>query len=91
VRLAQLSAYAFWLLLVLAVIGAAAPLTRRAPWALWMCPLLVYLTTVGLEGTTRYRSPADPFLILPAAIGVLALVDRARAWRHDRVALGVPA
>jgi 4-amino-4-deoxy-L-arabinose transferase-like glycosyltransferase len=90
-RLAQLSAYGFWLLLVLAVIGAAVPLTRRAPWALWMCPLLVYLTTVGLEGTTRYRSPADPFLILPAAIGVLALVDRARAWRHDRVALGVPA
>ncbi len=86
--LAVLSAYAFWPLLALAGLGGLALLGRfglsargRAPWALWACPLLIYLTAAVFEGTTRYRAPADPFLIMLAALGALALVERAGVAR----------
>jgi 4-amino-4-deoxy-L-arabinose transferase-like glycosyltransferase len=82
--LAALAAYAFWPLLALAVLGFfGVRAARRAPWALWTCPFLVYLTAAVFEGTTRYRSPADPFLIMLAALGALAVSDRfaGPAWR----------
>ncbi len=81
--LAGLSAYAFWPLLALAMLGFGARAARRVPWALWACPLLVYLVAALLEGTTRYRSPADPFLIMLAALGAVAVNDRllAPVWR----------
>jgi 4-amino-4-deoxy-L-arabinose transferase-like glycosyltransferase len=75
-RLAQLSAYATWVLLALALAGAFATAARTAPRALWLWPLIAFVTAVVLEGTIRYRSPADPFLVLLAA---LALTDR--RWR----------
>jgi hypothetical protein len=52
---------------------------RRAPPALWGCPLVIFLSTVFLEGSTRYRSPADPFIVVLAALGVLGAPRAAAA------------
>jgi len=81
-RLTVLSVYAFWLVLVLALIGAATPAARRAPGAVWGCALALYLATVLLDGGTRYRAPCDPFLVMLAA---LALLDAPR--RLERIGL----
>jgi 4-amino-4-deoxy-L-arabinose transferase-like glycosyltransferase len=72
--LATASVYAFWALGLLALGGALTAAARRAPLALWACPLVVFLSTVFLEGSTRYRSPADPFIVVLGALGVLGAV-----------------
>ncbi len=73
VWLAVASVYAFWALLALTLLGAFRGAARRAPLALWGCPLVIVLTTVPLLGLTRYRSPIDPFLVPLAATALLAL------------------
>jgi 4-amino-4-deoxy-L-arabinose transferase-like glycosyltransferase len=87
VRLAQYSVYAFWLVLALALVGAVTPVARRAPSAFWWCPAAILLSTVFFEGLTRYRSPADPFFLMLAA---LALMEAARRLRR-RAAARAPA
>lgn len=94
VWLAVLSVYAFWLLLALAAAGALLRATREAPLALWGCPLLIVASAAALLGLTRYRSPADPFLIMPAALAVLAgwdLVRTARPGSRRREPVPVPS
>ncbi len=84
--LAKYSVYAFWVLLAVAAGGALTQRARRTAPALWACPAVLLLSTVLLEGGTRYRSPADPFLVMLAALAVVALgrrrsagVDRSRS------------
>lgn len=79
--LAGLSVYAFWVLLPLAAIGAFTRAGRRAPLALWACPLLLLVTVVLLLGLTRYRLPADPFLVLLAALGLRSVWERRGGWQ----------
>jgi hypothetical protein len=81
--LATLSVYVFWVVLALAIAGAFTIAARRAPRALWVFPALIVLSTMFLEGDTRYRSPADPFFVLLVA---LALVSFARRLRPRAVA-----
>ncbi len=69
--LAILSVYAFWALALLCIAGLLTGASRAAPLALWGCPLAIYLTTAPLLGLTRYRSPADPFLIMLAAAALM--------------------
>jgi 4-amino-4-deoxy-L-arabinose transferase-like glycosyltransferase len=85
-RLAQYSVYAFWVVLALALAGALTRAARGAPAAFWWCPALILLSTVFFEGLTRYRSPADPFFLMLAA---LAIVAAARRLRHAEKA-GAP-
>lgn len=77
--LATASVYAFWALGLLALGGAFTAAARRAPLALWGCPLVIFVSTVFLEGSTRYRSPADPFVVVVAALGVLGVPRAAEA------------
>jgi 4-amino-4-deoxy-L-arabinose transferase-like glycosyltransferase len=83
-QLAVISSYTFWLLLAIAAAGVLSTAGRRriraAPAAFWWCPLALILVTMPLMESTRYRSPADPFLVLMAA---LALVE-AGAWLRTR-------
>jgi 4-amino-4-deoxy-L-arabinose transferase-like glycosyltransferase len=74
--LAVASVYTFWLLALLAIAGAFTAAARRTPLALWGCPLVILLTVIWFEGSTRYRSPADPFFVLLAAVGALWLWGR---------------
>ncbi|HEX2015252.1 MAG TPA: hypothetical protein VGN69_01055, partial [Solirubrobacteraceae bacterium] len=76
--LAVISVYSFWLLAALALIGGLTRLARRAPAALWACPTMVLLSSVLIMGDTRYRAPADPFVVMLAALGVAA------GWRRLR-------
>jgi hypothetical protein len=96
--LAGLSAYAFWVLLVVVAAGAASRAVRRAVrrvsvW-IWLCPVLLVLVSLPLEESTRYRSPADPFLLFIAGLalaqaGALVRTRRAAARRlPERVVAG---
>jgi 4-amino-4-deoxy-L-arabinose transferase-like glycosyltransferase len=87
VRLAQYSVYTFWVVLALAIVGALTRAARRPPAAFWWCPALMLASTVFFEGLTRYRSPADPFFVMLAA---LALVAGARRLRRPAVPAAPP-
>ncbi len=70
------SVYASWVLLARVLIGLTARAWRGAPAALWAAPLLFLLTAIPLIGDTRYRRPADPFLMMLSAGGLVALARR---------------
>jgi 4-amino-4-deoxy-L-arabinose transferase-like glycosyltransferase len=76
--LSELSVYAFWLLLPFMVVGAFTVGARAAPVAFWLCPVVILLSSVLLIGATRYRSPADPFLLMLGCLGLLSLLERRR-------------
>jgi 4-amino-4-deoxy-L-arabinose transferase-like glycosyltransferase len=76
--LSTASVYYFWVLGMLALAGAATAGARRVPWAFWLCPLALLLATVFVIGATRYRSPADPFIVMLAALGVTAVARTCR-------------
>jgi hypothetical protein len=80
-----LAALSAWVFYVAAIIGLAAlawrparHAARRAPAALWACPILMFLSCVPFAGSTRYRSPADPFLLLLVAVLLGAVIERRR-------------
>lgn len=76
--LTTVSIYAFWLLALLATAGAFTAAARRAPAGLWGCLAMLVLSVVLIAGATRYRAPADPFLVMLAAVGLLACWGRVR-------------
>jgi hypothetical protein len=83
---AELSGYAFWVLLALAAAGAATRAARRPPAAFWWCPVALALPPIFFLGATRYRSPADPFLVMLAALGLLAAARYLQALRRTAAA-----
>jgi 4-amino-4-deoxy-L-arabinose transferase-like glycosyltransferase len=98
---ARVGVIGFWLVLVLAAVGAFTAAARRAPRWLWITPLLLYLSVVFVNAETpRFRAPIDPFLIMLAGCALATAFARARARlvaRSDRGApvgrdeLGAPA
>jgi 4-amino-4-deoxy-L-arabinose transferase-like glycosyltransferase len=50
----------------------------RGPLFFWLLPALIVLMTAFLNGLPRDRLPADPFLLILAAIGAAVLWDRVR-------------
>jgi 4-amino-4-deoxy-L-arabinose transferase-like glycosyltransferase len=81
-RWADRGIYCFWLFAVLAVAGAFTRAARRAPWYVWAFPALMYLSVVFLViETPRYRTPLDPFIVLLAALAVVAAGRRVVARR----------
>jgi 4-amino-4-deoxy-L-arabinose transferase-like glycosyltransferase len=72
-RWADAGVYCFWLFAVLALAGAFTGLARRAPWYVWAFPALMYLSVVFLViETPRYRTPLDPFVVILAALALVA-------------------
>ncbi len=66
---ALLGAHLFHVLLALALIGALVPAARRAPRALWLAPLLIYLSAaIVTSETPRFRAGLEPFFVLLAAL-----------------------
>ncbi|MEA2404419.1 MAG: hypothetical protein QOE08_1066, partial [Thermoleophilaceae bacterium] len=70
--------FGFYVLALMAIAGAATGLARRAPWYLWLVPVLLATVLLG-QGMIRYRDPIDPFLVLLAACGVASLAVRGHA------------
>jgi 4-amino-4-deoxy-L-arabinose transferase-like glycosyltransferase len=95
-NLATLSVYAFWLLGLVAIGGvlalragarraaSGARAARRAPIAFWVCPVVILIPSLLLLGNTRYRSPADPFIVMLAAVAVTAAWERIAARRRSQ-------
>jgi 4-amino-4-deoxy-L-arabinose transferase-like glycosyltransferase len=79
--LAVASVYAFWVLGLLALLGLATAAARRVPWALWGVPAAIALSALPFIATTRLRAPADPFLVMLAA---LALARASRTLNPER-------
>jgi 4-amino-4-deoxy-L-arabinose transferase-like glycosyltransferase len=52
------------------------PRIPHGPLYLWLVPVLVIAAATPLLGLPRYRLPADPFLLILAAIGAVWLWDR---------------
>lgn len=85
--LAVVSVYAFWLLGLVAIAAlvwrpawqAVRETARKAPAAFWACPILMFLSCVPFAGSTRYRSPADPFLLIFVAVVSGVVIERRRA------------
>jgi 4-amino-4-deoxy-L-arabinose transferase-like glycosyltransferase len=65
--------YCFWVFAVLAVAGAFTAAARRTPWFVWAFPALMYLSVVFIViETPRYRTPLDPFIVVLAALALVA-------------------
>jgi 4-amino-4-deoxy-L-arabinose transferase-like glycosyltransferase len=58
-----------------------APTVPRGPWFLWAVPILLLAAAAPVNGLPRYRLPADPFLLILAAVGVAFAWDRVAALR----------
>jgi 4-amino-4-deoxy-L-arabinose transferase-like glycosyltransferase len=87
-RLWTLTTVSAQLIAAIALLGIITRVTglirfRLGPWWLWAIPVLQIAATVPTDGTPRYRAPADPFLILFAAVTIVAILrwgrSRARA------------
>ena len=78
----------FYIVALLALVGAFVPATRRAPRALWVIPALQFLTTVLVNAETpRFRTPLEPFILLLAALSLHHLAGlAARHIPHRRPA-----
>ncbi len=75
--------------------GAGAPGRGRmasvtaGPTFLWLVPIALILVALPAAGLPRYRVPADPFLLILAAIGVARILDRFSG--HRRLATAAAA
>jgi 4-amino-4-deoxy-L-arabinose transferase-like glycosyltransferase len=53
-----------------AIAGAFTKRARRVPLAVWSAPILFVLVTIPTLGTSRYRAPIEPFIVLLAALAM---------------------
>jgi 4-amino-4-deoxy-L-arabinose transferase-like glycosyltransferase len=84
VWLVDLSIYAYWVVGLLALAGVLIPTLRRGPAAFWGVPVTIVLSFIFVEGSIRFRSPADPFVVMLAAATVTWITGpRSRTARRD--------
>jgi 4-amino-4-deoxy-L-arabinose transferase-like glycosyltransferase len=75
----------FWIVCVLALLGAFSRTVRAAPKWVWAVPLLLALSVVLVNvETPRFRAPVDPFLILLAVAGLASAATRITTRLRDR-------
>ena len=75
---ARIGVIAFWALGLLALAGALTRPVRAGPKWVWAVPVLFALSVVFVNvETPRFREPIDPFLLLAAGCGVVAVARRA--------------
>ncbi len=73
-NVADLSVYSFWVVALLAIAGLFTKAVRSVPRSLWLVPLFIWLSEAAITtGTPRFRAALDPWFILLAANGLLAL------------------
>jgi 4-amino-4-deoxy-L-arabinose transferase-like glycosyltransferase len=70
----------FWLCALLAIAGALTRRARRIPFHVAAVPVLLWLSVVVLAfETPRYRTGIDPFVVLLAAVALVAAWDVVRS------------
>jgi len=77
----DLAIYGFLVLAPLAVLGALTAGARRVPPWVWLMPALLLLSILFVSGAQRYRTTADPFVILLAALALCSVAERLGARR----------
>lgn len=82
VRFSKIANIGFWIVALLAAVGVVTRRFRAIPAAIWVFPVLVYLTLAFTVGIEQYRAPLDPFFILLASMTILYGYDR---WFGTRV------
>jgi hypothetical protein len=76
-RLAQAGTLMYYVLALLAIVGAVALHRRRGPWWVLVAPVvLVAVTTLISYGFTRFRVAAEPGIVVLAAVGLGAAWTR---------------
>ncbi|HEY3020952.1 MAG TPA: glycosyltransferase family 39 protein [Solirubrobacteraceae bacterium] len=82
-RAEQAGVAMYYALLVLGAIGVVVLRRRGGPWPLLVAPFaLVAFVSLTAYGFTRFRVAAEPGLVVLAAVGLAASVERARAARQ---------
>ena len=74
--LTKVAFWAFFAFGLLALLGALRPQARRAPFFLWLVPGIMLVPAVFVDGISRYRAPADVFIVMLAALALVALRPR---------------
>lgn len=80
-RLSDASVFGFWILGALGLLSLATGVWRKVPLFVWAVPLVLLAPAIPIAGNTRYRIPADPYLVLLVA-GALAAVLLSRSARE---------
>ena len=79
----------WWLLAIAAIVGwrrlGTTDASARARWWLFVPLGAALLTTVLFYGAHRFRAPAEPVIVVLAAVGIIALLDRRRRDVPDRI------
>lgn len=75
-RVAEIWLGSYAVAMILAVAGACTRLARRAPLGLWIVVPAVVAATVPTLGTSRYRSPIEPVIVLLACLAITTWLDR---------------
>jgi 4-amino-4-deoxy-L-arabinose transferase-like glycosyltransferase len=84
--LTRVSVLASYLVFALAIVGAFLKSARRAPFALWLIPILLYaFIVITLPASIRYRASMEPYFVLLASLTLTAGLDRWERWRRERV------
>jgi hypothetical protein len=74
---AEVGILTFWVLCVLAILGARTAAVSAGPKWIWWFPVLYTLSVVFINvETPRFRAPVDPFLVLLAGCAVSAAAAR---------------
>jgi hypothetical protein len=74
---ARAAVVSFWLIGLLALLGAMTSYARAAPRWLWLAPLLLTVSVVFVRmETPRFREPIEPFVVMLAACALTAVAER---------------
>jgi 4-amino-4-deoxy-L-arabinose transferase-like glycosyltransferase len=80
---ANLGVASFWIFGLLAIVGAFTSMARRIPRALWLVPLLFWLSVAPINvDTPRFRTAIDPFVILLASCALATTWEWLLRRRH---------
>lgn len=75
-RSADVQRVAVWIVELVAILGALTQAARRPSRWVWAMPVLASAAVLPVTGFMRFRSAADPFLVMLTALAIAALIDR---------------
>ncbi|HJQ41654.1 MAG TPA: acyltransferase family protein, partial [Jatrophihabitantaceae bacterium] len=79
-READLWLYSYYAIAALGIAGLARTRTRaRGPRAVWLVPIAVVVSIVPLQSFSRMRAGIEPFIVMLAAVAVVAAVEWVKA------------